>query len=638
MPTYVVDPPIHDDQIVGPFTIHAPAVGEFDGPAFYAWVTCQYLMGLDIEGTAFTKRTFWDPGWRCRLVQLGSTDTAWVLNLDDLDQFMAAATVLADLSKRFVTHTNTDVVAVYRAFGIALGQRVLDTHLLSKVINPDERAGHDLKVLSDRKLDNGLSDAEANLHRWFADNAPRAKGTRGKVQKETWGWNNIPTDTPEYVIYAGLDAIYARRLCPVLLAELEAVGHIVHLDHWLASQTTGTTIRGLQLDLARTRALLAETETEMNAANNYIIERLGFPARSPKFPVWVEDHGNLPDGLPRTEKTEILQLTMDDPVRSCKVILPQIWAAAAEWPPEDQEILRQREIVAQTANLVSNLRQFLECMDADGRVHPTINILRAKTARMSITGPAMQTLKKPDEDVPGTARLRACFRADYSEDPDDPFVLVSCDFDQVEFKVGAAHTRDPMLLKVCREGLSIHKVTARFLFGEHYNKTQYRKGKNATFCIFFGGGAKAHSGQAGTSIEESAEIVRNWHALYTGVKPYGKWIAKFSPITTGSGRRIPPDPGRDYASSNFDIQSTSRDLLVGALYRLFTAQPWMAPMLWLLVHDEVVLMCRRSQASRVCELLSEAMNFDYRGVRITATAEVLGTHWGAEETELEPAA
>lgn len=637
MPTYTVDPPIHDDAIIEPFTIHAPAAGEFDAPAFFAWVTRQYVMGLDIEGTAFTKRSFWDPSWRCRLVQLASVDTAWVLDLNDLEQFTAAASVLGDPTKRFVTHTNTDVLAVYRAFGIALGQRVLDTHLMSKIINPDERAGHDLKQLVDRLLDSVLSNAEAALHRWFHDNAPKAKGTRGKVQKETWGWNNIPTDTPEYVIYAGLDAIYARRLMPVLLAMLTEVGHIVHLDHWLAAQTTGTTARGIQVDLERTRRLLAATEAKMAAADNFIREKLGFPARSPKFPLWVDDHGNIPDSVPRTDKTRALQLTVDDPAQAVKVIQPLIWAAAAEWPEGDREILKAREVVAQTANIVSNLRGFLEHADENGRVHPTINILRAKTARMSITGPAMQTLKKPDEDIPGTGKLRGCLRADASEDPDDPYVLISSDFDQVEIKVCAAHTRDPMLMKICREGLKIHKVTANFLFGEHYTKTQYRKGKNATFCAQYGGGAHAHSLQAGTTIEESAQILQDWHALYWGVRPYSRWIGKFNPIITGSGRRIPPDPGRPYASINYDIQSTCRDLLAGVWYRLCVKYPWMAPMLWLLVHDEIVLMCRRSQADEVARLLTEEMNFDYRGIQITATAEILGTHWSAEE-ELEPAA
>ncbi len=32
-----------------------------------------------------------------------------------------------------------------------------------------------------------------------------------------WGWNHLPADDEAYVVYAGLDGIYARRLLPVLL-------------------------------------------------------------------------------------------------------------------------------------------------------------------------------------------------------------------------------------------------------------------------------------------------------------------------------------------------------------------------------------------------------------------------------------
>ena len=62
-----------------------------------------------------------------------------------------------DPARRFVTHTAYDVFAVWSALGIPLGQRVADTHLLSKLLDPDERAGHGLKKLAARHLDSGLS-------------------------------------------------------------------------------------------------------------------------------------------------------------------------------------------------------------------------------------------------------------------------------------------------------------------------------------------------------------------------------------------------------------------------------------------------------------------------------------------------
>ena len=94
--------------------------------------------------------------------------------------------------------------------------------------------------------------------------------------------------------------------------------------------------------------------------------------------------------------------------------------------------------MSRTANLVANLRGFLAAADRDGRVHPQIKTLRAKTARMSVTGPALQTLKKHDP------RLRRCFRADPGH------VLISCDFSQVEARVAAALANDTALKQGAR--------------------------------------------------------------------------------------------------------------------------------------------------------------------------------------------
>ena len=90
------------------------------------------------------------------------------------------------------------------------------------------------------------------------------------------------------------------------------------------------------------------------------------------------------------------------------------------------ELARARLAMSKASNLIANLRGFLAAADPAGRVHPQVNTLRAKTARMSITNPALQTLKKHDP------RLRRCFTADPGH------VLISCDFSQVEIRVAAA--------------------------------------------------------------------------------------------------------------------------------------------------------------------------------------------------------
>ena len=85
-------------------------------------------------------------------------------------------------------------------------------------------------------------------------------------------------------MYAGLDAVYARRLLPVLLKACRPFAHLARLDTWLAAQATGITVRGLCLDTGYARGLLADLETEHAAADARITAALGYAAR-PVTPV-----------------------------------------------------------------------------------------------------------------------------------------------------------------------------------------------------------------------------------------------------------------------------------------------------------------------------------------------------------------
>ena len=148
-------------------TVHAPRAGELDRAALAAFAAAEPVLGLDVETSAIDDRgpRFFAPAFTVRLVQFGSETRArgcWTW--PTRRQRDAAAAVLADPARRFVTHTPFDVLAVWSALGIPLGQRVADTHLLSKLLDPDERAGHGLKELSARHLDDGLADAETALH------------------------------------------------------------------------------------------------------------------------------------------------------------------------------------------------------------------------------------------------------------------------------------------------------------------------------------------------------------------------------------------------------------------------------------------------------------------------------------------
>lgn len=599
---------IHDGHTM---TVHAPAAGTFDQAtraAFEAFAACDPVLGLDVETSAIPERgpRQFDAGFMVRLVQFGTLNDAWVLDPTDPGQHAAIVATLADPGRRFVTHTAYDVLAVWTVFGIALGQRVADAHLISKLIDPDERAGHGLKTLTVRHLDDGLTLARDALYARMRSLAP--VGHRAGEAWKTWGWNHLPATDESYVVYAGLDAIYVRRLLPVLLGQCAPFAHLVGLEAWLAAQSTGITIRGLLLDRPYTLNLLRELEAEHAAAEAPITTTLGFKGRSPKFATWLEAHttrAGITD-LPRTD-TGRLEV-------SAESLTALIADHATALPDEVRELVNARLAMARISNLISNLRAFLDHADADGRVHPQINTLRAKTARMSITGPALQTLKKHDP------RLRRCFRADPGH------VLISCDFSQVEVRVAAALSGDPTLREVIDSGADIHDATATLMYGEGFTDEQRTISKRATFGTLFGGGAPALARQTGVSEQVARQVTARWRRTYPEVIAYTKSLEEFATVITASGRHIPADERRRYANGNYMIQSTARDLLLAAVYRLITRHQ--VGGLWLFVHDEVIVQAPEADAERVRGLLQEAMTTTFRGVPIVAEAEILGTHWG----------
>ncbi|MGA5130831.1 DNA polymerase [Streptomyces olivoreticuli] len=591
-------------------TIHAPRdAAEFDPAAFAAFARSDVVLGLDVETRAIVKGGpgHFGPHAGVRLVQFGTPTTAWVLNPLIPAQRDAATAVLADPERRFTTHTTYDVLAVWSSFGIALGQRVVDTHLLSKLINPDEHAGHGLKDLTARHLDTGLKEAEGVLHARMRELAPT--GSRAGNKPLTWGWDHIPADDEAYAVYAGLDAVYVRRLLPVLLARCAPFSHLVPMEQWLSAQSTGITVRGLLLDRPYTQRLLAQVQGDFDQADHAIREALGFSGTSPRFAGWLQEQvtGAV---LPRTA-TGRPQVTGD----TLAQLHQDAATGTAGLTEQGQVLLEARRRMAATSNTITNLRSFLAAADADGRVHPQINTLRAKTGRMSITAPALQTLKKHDP------RLRHCFRAD------EGHVLVACDFSQVEVRVAAALSRDRTLMDVIASGTDIHDATAELMYGPGFTKEQRTISKRATFGTIYGGGAKALAAQTAVPVATARNVIQRWQRAYPDVIRFGKDIANAPVVITGSGRRIPADPARPYANSNYAIQSTARDLLVAAVHELATTGR-LHDRLWLFVHDEVIVQAPADQAEAVREQLSAAMTTTFRGVPIAADAEILGTHWG----------
>jgi DNA polymerase-1 len=75
--------------------------------------------------------------------------------------------------------------------------------------------------------------------------------------------------------------------------------------------------------------------------------------------------------------------------------------------------------------------------NVNGVVHPSVKTLGARTSRMSIQNPALQTLPKGDDTV------RTAFIP-----KDENHVIITSDLDQVEFRMFASLSQDPNLISL----------------------------------------------------------------------------------------------------------------------------------------------------------------------------------------------
>jgi DNA polymerase-1 len=391
----------------------------------------------------------------------------------------------------------------------------------------------------------------------------------------------------------------------VLVTQLGDLGYLPAVETWLAAQTTALSIRGIRLDPEYTEVLRREFEDRHGAAGAALEALMGCKATSPKRVDWLTARG-----------VEFRHFTdAGRPSLSSKDAVPDLLYRYSGGEVGHMLTLTMEH--ATTANFASNLARFPGFADANGRVHPEYRTLAAHTGRMSVKWPAMQTFKKDDP------RLRGCFVAEPG------MVLVGCDFKAVEVRIAAALAREDRLIKVIRAGTDIHDNTARLMFGPTWTKAQRTLGKRATFGTIYGGGAPGLAKQTGVSTDVARDVVQRFKRAYPRVTAFGRVMAEQNPVRNAARRRIPVDPLRTYANSNYAIQSTGRDLLVEALYRVCAVEGWHAH-LWALIHDEIVLQVPAEAAADAKRALERAMTTSFRGVPIEADAEIIGSRWGGE--------
>jgi DNA polymerase-1 len=236
--------------------------------------------------------------------------------------------------------------------------------------------------------------------------------------------------------------------------------------------------------------------------------------------------------------------------------------------------------------------------DANSRVHTTFQEAATATGRLSSINPNLQ-------NIPVRTELGREIRAAFTAAPGTE--LLSADYSQIELRLLAHFSGDPLLMRAYQNDEDIHTLTASEVFGvpvEKMDKETRNRAKAVNFGIVYGISPFGLAQQLGIPMSEAKEYIERYFARYSGVQAF---IEKTLEETrkTGSVRtlfgRVRPIPEmesrnpnqRGFAERtavNTPLQGTAADLIKLAMIsidRKLTERKLRTRMV-LQVHDELI--------------------------------------------------
>jgi DNA polymerase-1 len=256
-------------------------------------------------------------------------------------------------------------------------------------------------------------------------------------------------------------------------------------------------------------------------------------------------------------------------------------------------------------------------VDDDGRIHGCLSQTVAATGRLSSTDPNLQ-------NIPIRTELGRQIRKAFV--PEKGNKLISADYSQLELRILAHITKDPVMLEAYLNNEDIHAKTARLVFGatdEKDLKEKRRLAKIVNFGIAYAVEAFGLSTRVGLSRAEARKVIDDYFETYKGIRKYMDETPvkarEQGYITSLFGRRryFPSINDRNFAhrsraereAINMPIQGTASDIVKIAMInvdRELKAAGLETKML-MQVHDELLFESPADEVSKASEIIKREM-------------------------------
>lgn len=328
------------------------------------------------------------------------------------------------------------------------------------------------------------------------------------------------------------------------------------------------------------------------------------------------------------------EFNIDSPVQLRKVLFEElhlpVFKKTKTGPSTDQDVLEELAALHPLPAKIIEHRQLSKLkgtyLDAlpelihphTGRIHCSFNQVVAATGRLSASEPNLQNIPIR---TPAGRQIRKAFVPGEAG-----WKLMSADYSQIELRLLAHFSQDPILCEAFAQGIDIHTAVASQVFGvarEAVTDEQRRLAKAVNFGVIYGQSPYGLATTLGISQTDAARFIDEYFARYTGVTRFLEQLlaetAQTGYARTILGRRRKIDgirPERNLnrnmaerTAINTVIQGSAADLIKQAMVRIFARlqQQRQPAYLLLQIHDELVFEAPAAAVDSLVEIVRHEM-------------------------------
>ena len=445
-----------------------------------------------------------------------------------------------------------------------------------------------------------------------------------ELAKNGWTWGTVPVTFQPYWSYGALDTVLTMRLWEMFYEKCGPSGpynRAYELEMAARKIVTRMEINGARVDLDYSKKKydeLTQYATSVKEWTKSTYNGVSITSNQQLVRLFESLGAEITEFTPTGQKS-----CTKDQLKLLKINGNEEVANLADI------VLKQRKADKLANTYFSN---FLS-ENIDGFVHPSVKTLGARTSRMSIQNPALQTLPKGDDVVRRAFIPR-----------DENHVIITSDLDQVEFRMFASLSNDPNLISLFNRSDETGSDPFTEIGREIYNDPTMQKSdkrraliKGTVYGRLYGAGVAKQALTAGVAEPQMRSVSDAFDGRYPGMATFQRQIEDAGMrrvrdegqgyVYTWTGRRLPCDEDRVYTLVNYLIQGGAAEVFKANLVKLDQAD--LTELLIVPVHDEIVLNAPREDAEEIKHIVQQCMT-TAEGWSVPLTAGVDGPleTWG----------